>query len=655
MKTTQEAKDRIEDLRRQLNYYNQQYYQNHTSEISDFEFDKMMEELIQLEEANPQLLAADSPSQRIGGDITKEFATVTHKFPMLSLANTYSEEEIREFDARVKKGLNNEAVEYFCELKFDGVALSLTYEDGKLIQGATRGDGTRGDDITANVKTITTIPLQVSGNRLPKLFEVRGEAFMPLNSFIRINKEREANDEALLANPRNAASGTLKMQDSKVVAQRRLNCYLYSFLSNEDTVSTHAEAISKLEAWGFNVSPTYRLCHTIEEVLAYINEWEEKRKELPLDTDGIVIKVNSLGQQNRLGSTAKSPRWAIAYKYKAEAAATTLLDIEYNVGRTGAVTPVANLAPVQLAGTTVKRASVHNANFIAELDLRVGDTVYVEKGGEIIPKITGVELNKRPENSQPLVYPTACPVCSTPLVRQEGEAAHYCPNETGCPPQIKAKLEHFIQRRAMNIDGLADLYSLTYDQIYNLEGFKELSSQNAINSIEASKATPFERVLFALGIRYVGRTVAEKLAYHFTSIENLKKATFEELITVPEIGDRIAQSLLSYFGNPLHQDLIDRLQTAGLQFSLTEEQQQASQGGALNDLSFVVSGVFEHYSRDSIKEEIKRFGGRVVSALSAKVNYLLAGENMGPAKKQKAEKLGINVISEADFRNMIGN
>jgi DNA ligase (NAD+) len=667
---TTEAQARIQELSHQLNYYNQQYYQNHQSEISDREFDQLMNELIDLESQFPQFQVADSPTQRVGGDITKEFATVYHKFPMLSLANAYSEEELREFDARVKKGLNDEPIEYFCELKFDGVALSLTYQNGKLVQGATRGDGTRGDDITPNIRTLPTIPLSILGTDIPEVFEVRGEAFMPLRSFNKINKEREAKGEALLANPRNAASGTLKMQDSRIVAQRRLDCYLYSFLSDESEVSTHAEAIQKLEQWGFNVSPTYKLCRSVEEVVAYIKKWEDKRLELPLDTDGIVIKVNNINQQNRLGNTAKSPRWAIAYKYKAQAAATLLEDMEYNVGRTGAVTPVAHLKPVLLAGTTVKRASVHNANFIADMDLRLGDTVYVEKGGEIIPKITGVEFSRRPEVSRPITYPTHCPACHTELVRKEGEAAHYCLNDTGCPPQIKAKLEHFIQRRAMNIDGLgertvallyeqglvknvADIYSLTYDDIYALEGFKELSTQNTLAGIEASKATPFEQVLFAIGIRYVGRTVAEKLARHFGSVDTLAQATFEELIAVPEIGERIAESVQEYFSSPANQALIQRLKDAGLRFE-TEEPESSVSEGPLSELTFVVSGVFEHYSRDGIKEEIEQQGGRVISAISGKLNYLVAGDKMGPAKRQKAEKLGISVISEAEFRKMIG-
>jgi DNA ligase (NAD+) len=666
----EEARQRIETLKEQIDYYNEQYYQHNNSIVTDFEFDQLLEELVGLEERYPEFRSPDSPTQRVGGTITKQFPTVYHRFPMLSLGNTYSEEELLEFDARVAKALGNEPYEYFCELKFDGVALSLTYEDGMLVQGATRGDGVRGDDITANVRTIKSIPLRVKTDGLPQSFEVRGEAFMPLSSFTRINREREEAGIALLANPRNATSGTLKMQDSSIVAQRRLDCFMYSMLSSELEVGTHAQAIALLEKAGFNVSPTYRLCKSIKGVLEYISEWEFKRTELPLETDGIVIKVNSLAQQARLGFTAKSPRWAIAYKYKAKSVATQLLNIEYNVGRTGAVTPVAHLQPVLLAGTVVKRASVHNANFIADMDLRLGDTVYIEKGGEIIPKITSVEFSKRPLDSQPLVYPSQCPVCSTPLVRKEGEAAHYCPNERGCPPQIKAKLEHFIQRRAMNIDGIgertieqlyeqglvrtvADLYKLTYEEVYALEGFKELSTQNLLAGIDQSRQVPFENVLFGLGIRYVGRTVAEKLARHFGSIDALAAASFEELIAVPEIGERIAQSVLDYFANPEHCQLIEELRLAGLQLESTGAE-TTLESAALEGKSFVVSGVFSHWGRDEIKEVIARHGGKVISAISAKLDYLLAGDKMGPAKRQKAESLGVPILSEDEFRTMIG-
>lgn len=665
----EKARVRIEELQDQLHYYNEQYYQHHNSVVSDYEFDQLLQELIALEEAYPEYRTPDSPSQRVGGTITKEFPTVYHRFPMLSLGNTYSEEELEEFDKRVAKALN-EPYQYFCELKFDGVALSLTYEGGLLTQGVTRGDGIRGDDITANVKTIKTLPLRIKEESLPPLFEVRGEAFMPLSSFTRLNKAREQKGEALLANPRNATSGTLKMQDSSVVAQRKLDCYVYALLSEQNTVTTHAEAIATLEKAGFNVSPTYRLCNSIKEVIAYIEEWELKRTELPLETDGIVIKVNSLAQQARLGFTAKSPRWAIAYKYKAKSVSTILNGIEYNVGRTGAVTPVAHLEPVLLAGTVVKRASVHNANFIADMDLRLGDTVYIEKGGEIIPKITSIEFSKRLPDSTPIIFPEHCPACGSGLERKEGEAAHYCPNERGCPPQIKAKLEHFIQRRAMNIEGIgertieqlyeqglvhtvADLYKLSYDQVFKLEGFKDLSSQNLLAGIDQSRNAPFENVLFGLGIRYVGRTVAEKLARSFGTIDKIAAASFEELIAVPEIGERIAQSVLDYFSQPQHQQLIAELKAAGLQFK-SQRQEEQNTSGPLVGKTFVVSGVFSHFGRDEIKEVIARNGGKVTSSISAKLDYLLAGDKMGPAKQQKAESLGVPILSEDEFRTMIG-
>lgn len=667
--TREEATRTVEELKEKINFYNEQYYQHHTSVISDFEFDKLLEKLVFLEESHPELKTPDSPTQRVGGTITKNFETVYHRFPMLSLSNTYSEQELLDFDNRVRKGLQ-EDFEYFCELKFDGVALSLTYQDGIFIQGVTRGDGVRGDNITANVRTIRTIPLKIKGLNLPETFEVRGEAFMPRKSFNRINKEREELGEPLMANPRNAASGTLKMQDSSVVASRQLDCYVYSFLADEEIVETHGEAIGLLEKAGFNVSPTYQKCANIQEVMDYIKKWEFKRLELPLDTDGIVIKVNSYEQQKALGFTAKSPRWAIAYKYKSENAATRLNGIEYNVGRTGAVTPVAQLEPVQLAGTVVKRASIHNANIIAELDLRLGDIVYVEKGGEIIPKITGVDISKRKPESQEVVFPSHCPVCQTELVRQEGEAAHYCPNETGCPPQIKARFEHFVQRKAMNIESLgertilllleknlihtvADLYRLTYEEIYSLDGFKDLSTRNLLAGIENSKKAPFESVLFGLGIRFVGRTVAEKLARHFKNIEAIAAASYEELIAVPEIGERIAQSVISYFQEPLHQQLINELKAAGLQFQILEvEEKQVS--NVLEGKSFVVSGVFDNFGRDEIKEVIAAHGGKVVSSISAKLDYLLAGDKMGPAKREKAESLGIRILSEKEFTEMIG-
>lgn len=669
--TEEEAKKQIEALKDQINYYNEQYYQHDTSVVSDYEFDQLLAELTALEESFPAFKTPDSPTQRVGGTITKNFETVYHRYPMLSLSNTYSAEELNDFDKRVQKILQSEDYEYFCELKFDGVALSLSYEQGLLVQGVTRGDGVRGDNITSNVRTIRTIPLNIKKHDAPAVFEVRGEAFLPLRSFTRINKEREKNGEPLLANPRNAASGTLKMQDSAVVAKRQLDCYMYSFMSDEEVAETHEEAISLLEKWGFNVSPTYRKCKTIAEVVRYIEEWEFKRLELPLETDGIVVKVNSYAQQEALGFTAKSPRWAIAYKYKSQSAATKLNSIEYNVGRTGAVTPVANLDPVQLAGTVVRRASIHNANFIAELDLRLDDTVFVEKGGEIIPKITGVDFSQRPKDAREVIYPSHCPACGSELVRKEGEAAHYCPNEKGCLPQIKARFEHFIQRKGMNIDGLgertielllehkliqtvADLYKLSYEEIYALEGFKDQSTQNLLAGIENSRKAPFENILFAIGIRYVGRTVAEKLARHFKNIDALAQASYEELIAVPEIGERIAQSVIDFFQDEEHLQLIDELKAAGLEFSVKEEgQKQASD--ILEGKTFVVSGVFEYFERDELKEVIASHGGKVVSSISGKLDYLLAGDKMGPAKKQKAENLQVKIISEAEFKEMIAS
>lgn len=667
--TEQEAKKIITDLTEKINYHSDLYYQKNTSEISDYEFDVLLKKLIDLEAEFPSLKASDSPSQRVGGTITKDFETVYHKYPMLSLGNTYSQEDLEDFDKRVAKALDEEEYEYFCELKFDGVALSLTYVDGLLTQGVTRGDGTRGDNITNNAKTIRTVPLKLKGD-FPAEFEVRGEAFMPKQIFINLNKEREDIGEEPYANARNTASGSLKMQDSSIVAKRKLDCYLYSMIGENLGVGTHEQAIEKLISLGFNVSPTYRKCRNIQEVLTYVNEWEKKRLELPLETDGIVIKVNSIAQQEQLGYTAKSPRWAISYKYKAEAAVTTLKDITYQVGRTGAITPVAELQPVLLAGTTVKRASLHNANEIARLDLRIGDQVFVEKGGEIIPKVTKVDLGARSKNSQPVEYITHCPECGTELVRQEGEAVHYCPNVNGCPPQIKGKIEHFIQRKAMNIDSLgektinalfekglvksaADLYDLTFEQVYELEGFKELSSKNLIKGIEASKTTEFESVLFAVGIRFVGKTVAEKLAGYFKNVDNLKSATFDELIEVPEIGERIAQSVIEYFSDESNVMEMQRLKDSGLSMEVVEKENTA-ESSVLNGQTFVVSGVFEEYSRDDLKATIKNHGGKVISAISGKLDFLLAGDKMGPAKKEKAEKLGVNIISESDFQKMIG-
>ena len=669
--TAHDAQQAVDDLTRKINYYNHQYYQESVSEISDFEFDQLLHQLIRLEEAFPQFRYPDSPSQRVGGTITKEFASVVHQYPMLSLSNTYSSDELLEFDKRVAKALNDSPYEYFCELKFDGVALSLRYEKGLLTLAATRGDGVQGDDITANVKTIRTIPLRLSAQSIPDRFEVRGEVFMPRTVFDQLNASRQTTGEALLANPRNTTSGTLKMQDSSVVAQRFLDCYLYSLITEETIAQTHEEAIHQLEAWGFPVSPTYQKCSTIDEVLTYVNTWEEKRLSLPLDTDGVVVKVNDLQQQRVLGNTAKSPRWAIAYKYKAEAARTTLRSVDFQVGRTGAITPVANLEPVLLAGTIVKRASLHNANEIDRLDLHYGDTVLVKKGGEIIPKITGVDRSQRPAGSQPVTYVSRCPACDTLLVREEGEAIHFCPNSRGCSPQIKGSIEHFIQRNAMNIDSIgketvatfyqhglvenvADLYRLSYDDIYALEGFQKVATKNILEGIEASKQMPFANVLFGLGIRYVGRTVAGKLAQHFGSVDALAKATHEQLIEVPEIGDRIAQSVVAYFQEIENQQLIDRLREAGLQF-VAQPMTLNRESERLAGKTFVISGVFRTFSREEIKEKIINNGGQVLSAVSRKLDYLLAGENMGPAKRQKAEKLEVSILSEQEFLAMIAS
>ncbi len=667
--TGEQAKKEISELTEKINYHNYQYYQESKSEISDYEFDQLLDRLIALENQFPEFKYEDSPSQRVGGTITKHFETVVHQYPMLSLGNTYSEEDLIDFDKRVAKGLDGAAYEYLCELKFDGVALSLRYENGVLKQAVTRGDGTKGDNITANAKTIRSIPLKIEADDLPDSFEVRGEAFMPSAVFHQLNEQRAANGEELLANPRNTASGTLKMQDSSIVASRKLDCYLYNLLGAEKIITTHEESIHSLEKWGFNVSPTYKKCSSIQEVLKYIQFWEEKRKELPVETDGIVIKVNDLAQQDILGFTAKSPRWAIAYKYKAENASTRLLNIAYQVGRTGAITPVAELEPVLLAGTTVKRASLHNANEIERLDIRVGDMVFVEKGGEIIPKVTGVDVTARQPDSQPHAYITHCPECKTELVRLEGEAAHYCPNQDNCAPQITGRIEHFIHRKAMDIDSMgeqtikllyqqglvnnvADLYDLKYEQVLELEGFKELSSKNLIDGIAKSKEAPFESVLFGLGIRFVGKTVAEKLADHFGSIDALMGATYDQLIDVPEIGERIANSLLAYFSNPANVSVIERLKAAGLQFERSAAaDEQASD--VLNGATFVISGVFEKYGREELKQMIKANGGKVVSSISGKLDYLLAGDKMGPAKLEKANKLNIKIISEGDFDKMV--
>lgn len=667
--TPEEAKKEIEKLTAEINYHNDLYYQKSQTKISDFEFDQLLEKLVSLEKQFPQLKSPESPTQRVGGAITKEFATVYHKYPMLSLSNTYSQKELEDFDARVAKGLEGDPYEYFCELKFDGVSISLTYENGKLTRGVTRGDGVRGDDVTANVKTIRSIPLIVKGDAIPPVFEVRGEVFLPKDVFIQLNKEREDIGEERYANARNTASGTMKMQDSSEVARRKLDCFVYYLLGDETGLDTHEESIHKLEAWKFRVSSTYKKCKNMAKVLEYINYWETRRQELPLETDGVVIKVNDLEQQQLLGYTAKSPRWAIAYKYKAQNMSTRLNGVTYQVGRTGAVTPVAELEPVFLAGTTVKRASLHNANEIARLDLHIGDYVFVEKGGDIIPKVTGVDREKRSDSMKPVIYIAKCPECNTKLVRVEGEAAFYCPNVNGCPPQIKGRIEHFIQRKAMDIDSLgertihqlyelglvkspADLYDLKREDILRLEGYKDKSVNNLLEGIEKSKSVSFESVLFAIGIRYVGKTVAEKLARYFRSIDKIAAASVEELLAAPEIGEKIAQSIYDFFQNPENQREIKRLVDAGLRFK-SDAKEPEKESDVLSGKSFVISGTFENYERDQLQDIILKNGGRILSGVSGKLDYLLAGDNMGPSKLAKAEKLGVKIISEKEFEKLL--
>ena len=667
--TADQAKKEITALTDKINYHNELYYQQSKTEISDQEFDKLLESLLLLEGQFPQLKLSDSPTQRVGGTITKSFPTVYHKYPMLSLGNTYSQEELEDFDGRVAKGLDGDPYEYFCELKFDGVSISLTYENGVLTKAVTRGDGVRGDDVTTNIKTIRSIPLKINQKNIPASFEVRGEVFLPRTVFEQLNKERDDIGEERYANARNTASGTVKMQDSGEVAKRKLDCYVYYLLGENLGVKTHDEAIKKLEQWKFNVSPTYKKCATIKDVLTYINHWEKKRLELPLETDGVVIKVNSIEQQQTLGFTAKSPRWAISFKFKSESLSTRLNDVTYQVGRTGAITPVAELEPVFLAGTTVKRASLHNADIIAKLDLHIGDYVFVEKGGEIIPKVTAVDQSKRTNKTKSIKYITKCPECSTPLIRTEGEASHYCPNVSGCPPQIKGRIEHFIQRRAMDIDSLgeqtirqlfelgilktpADLYDLTKADLLKLEKVKEKSAQNMLDGIEQSKAVPFESVLFAIGIRYVGKTVAEKLARHFKNIDAIMAASFDQLLEAPEIGEKIAQSVIEFSRMPVSKKEIERLKKAGLQFTVVEKE-VVKDSDNLAGKSFVISGTFEKYERDELKDVIEKNGGKVLSSISGKLDYLLAGDNMGPAKKEKAEKLGVKIISEQDFEKLL--
>lgn len=661
-----DIKAQISTLVKELKQHNYNYYVLAMPTISDYDFDQKLKELELLEKAHPEYIAADSPTQKVGGEITKTFKTVTHKWPMMSLGNTYSQQELLDFDQRIKKAIGDN-FEYVCELKFDGLSMSITYENGKLVRAVTRGDGTKGDDVTANVKTIRSIPTQVSGENMPGYFDIRGEVFMHHAAFEKLNQERIDNGEVPFANPRNFASGTVKMQDSAEVAKRPLDCFLYFLYSDNNPFKTHWESLQAVKSWGFKISEESRLCPTIQDVLAFIQNWEDERFKLSYDIDGIVIKVNSYAQQQELGFTAKSPRWAISYKYKAQEVETTLEQVTYQVGRTGAVTPVANLKPVLLAGTTVKRATLHNANEIERIDLHEGDTVLVEKGGEIIPKIIKVNLEKRLVNAQKINYIHLCPECGTPLIRKEGEAVHYCPNDEGCPPQIVGKIQHFISRKAMNIEGIgaetvdtlyqkglvshiSHLYVLKNHEndLKNLDRFGEKSINNILDGIEKSKEMPFEKVLFGLGIRYVGATVATKLAKHFKNIDKLMQASVEELIAADEIGERIAQSVIEYFANPKHQQEIEALKLAGLNFEI-EEKEVALQSDKLSGKTFIISGVFEDYSRDQLKEIIEENGGKILSSISAKLNYLVAGDNMGPSKLEKANKLQIPIISEKDL------
>ena len=664
-----DIRKRMDELINLINRYNEAYYQNNESLISDLAFDQLLHELQKLENENPLFALSNSPTQKVGGTITKQFKSVTHRFPMLSLGNTYNENDLKEFDTRIKKALGDEKYEYICELKFDGVALSFWYQNGKLIKGVTRGDGIRGDDITNNVKTIKSIPQTIQDQILPLEFELRGEGFMPNHIFEQINHERSLTGEQLLANPRNSASGTFKMQDSSIVAQRSLDCYIYAYLGFDNPFQTHEESLIKLFDLGFPVSQTWEKCSNIDSVLAYIEKWTTKRNDLPLNTDGIVIKINDYGQQERLGFTAKSPRWAISFKYPSEIAKTEILSISYQVGRTGNITPVANLNPVYLAGTMIKRASIHNANEMTRLDLHEGDVVFIEKGGEIIPKITGVDLSIRNPQKPIFVFPTNCPDCNSELIRVEGEANHYCLNDSLCPTQIKGKIEHFIQRKALNIENIGvetidllfeksiikdvgDLYNLTTLDFIGLDGFQSKSIQNILSSIEKSKTVPFRKVLFGLGIRHVGATIAEKLVIEFKSINNLRDASYEELIAVPEIGDRIAISIIAFFNKPENIDLINRLEQSNVQLSedILEQEQEST---SLEGKSFVISGVFQNFDRDGLRDKIILNGGKVVSSISSKLDYLIAGDNMGPSKLEKANQLSIKIITEDEFLNLL--
>ena len=662
-----DEKQRIMQLRQELHRHNYKYYVLNQPEISDQEFDMMMHELQDLEARHPELFDPNSPSQRVGSDLNHEFKQVTHKYPMLSLANTYNEQDVAEWYDSVKRGLQGEDFEVCCEMKYDGLSISLTYIDGKLVRGVTRGDGVHGDDVTDNVKTIRCIPLVLPGTGYPHEFEIRGEILMPWKVFERLNAEREKAEEPLFANPRNAASGTLKSQNSALVASRQLDSYLYYLLGDNLPADGHYENLMAAETWGFKISRGMKKVKTLQEIYDYINYWDAERKNLPVATDGIVLKVNSLSQQRRLGFTAKSPRWAIAYKYKAERELTLLESVSYQVGRTGAVTPVANMRPVQLAGTTVKRATLNNEDFMRSLDLHEGDYVYVEKGGEIIPKIVGVETERRQASSRPVEFIKTCPECGTPLVRYKNEAAWYCPNDVSCPPQIKGRIEHFISRRAMNIDSIgpetvdefyrqhlirniADLYNIRVEQI-NGDGSRQKSALKIVAGIEASKDVPFERVVFALGIRFVGETSAKLLARHFKNIDSLMSAQLGELLEVDGVGEVMANSVMAYFRNEENRDIVERLRVAGVQMSLSAEQSEGT-SDRLAGKSIVVSGVFHLHTRDEYKQLIEQNGGKNVGSISGKTSFVLAGDNMGPAKLQKAEKLGIPIISEEDFLKM---
>ena len=660
--------EKIEALREELREHNYKYYVLASPSISDYEFDMKLKELQALEEQYPEYMDATSPTMRVGGAVTKSFETVVHEHRMYSLDNSYSKEELLDWEKRVLRILGDSEVSFTCELKYDGASISITYENGELVRGVTRGDGFQGDDVTANIRTIKSVPLRLRGD-FPSKFHIRGEIVLPLDGFARMNEERVNSGEDPYMNPRNTAAGSLKLQDSSLVAERPLECLLYGITGNNLNFSSQYEMLLKARDWGFKVPSAAKLCKSTDEVMEYLEYWDTKRHDLPYETDGVVVKVNSFQHQEELGYTAKSPRWALAYKFKSEQAVTLLNEITYQVGRTGAITPVANLEPVLLAGTTVKRASLHNADQIAKLDIREGDTVFVEKGGEIIPKIVGVDLSKRPANSRPTIYITNCPECGTELIRKEGEAQHFCPNENGCPPQITGRIQHFISRKALDIEGLgietvemlykeglinnyADLYTLTKDQLMPLERMAEKSAENLINGVAASVTIPFERVLFGLGIRYVGETVAKKLAKAYKNIDALMAATADDLVMVDEIGERIAESTVNFFSDEKNRDIINRLKEYGLQFSLTEEQLDA-QTEKLKGQSFVVSGVFEKVSRTELKKHIEDNGGKVSSSISSKTSYVVAGANMGPSKKIKAENFGIPIISEDDFLAML--